>query len=193
MKHLSTKLFFNLFFFCLFIFLITPFDIFASVQNDLLLKLKSGNQGINYFNEHLFGGDVISRGMIDKNYVPVPLSLPNGVKQVSTGKEHICLIDNDDKLYCFGKNSKGQLGNNTTDDNTIATLVYDNGSLSGTLGGQGVISVSAGTSYTCAINSENKLYCWGYNNNGQLGDNTTTTRNIPVLVNGDGLLGGGRC
>jgi alpha-tubulin suppressor-like RCC1 family protein len=46
--------------------------------------------------------------------------------------------------------------------------------------------VSAGPvgSHTCGITTSNKIYCWGYNGSGQLGDGTTTTRWSPVKVAG---------
>ncbi|MFN5342234.1 MAG: hypothetical protein ACK5C6_06790 [Roseiflexaceae bacterium] len=36
--------------------------------------------------------------------------------------------------------------------------------------------------HTCAVSTNNDVYCWGTNYNGRLGDNTTTTRLTPVKV-----------
>ena len=45
--------------------------------------------------------------------------------------------------------------------------------------------VSAGDSYTCAISTASKAYCWGYNGSGVLGDGATLTdRWTPTLVSG---------
>jgi alpha-tubulin suppressor-like RCC1 family protein len=46
--------------------------------------------------------------------------------------------------------------------------------------------VSAGPagSHTCGITTGNKIYCWGDNAFGQLGDGTTTRRLSPVKVAG---------
>jgi alpha-tubulin suppressor-like RCC1 family protein len=49
------------------------------------------------------------------------------------------------------------------------------------MGNSGVTAVAAGGHHTCAIKS-GALYCWGYNDYGQLGDGTTTHRNTPVAV-----------
>jgi hypothetical protein len=38
--------------------------------------------------------------------------------------------------------------------------------------------------YGCALLSNGTAKCWGLNSNGQLGDNTVTTRNLPVPVSG---------
>ena len=77
-----------------------------------------------------------------------------GVKSVCTGSDHTCAINNEDTVYCWGYNGSGQLGNNTTTQSKIPTLIYDNGELSGTLGGLDAISISVGYEYSCAINSD---------------------------------------
>ncbi len=44
--------------------------------------------------------------------------------------------------------------------------------------------VSAGRSHTCGLTTDNRAYCWGSNDQGQLGDGTTTQRLRPVPVGG---------
>jgi alpha-tubulin suppressor-like RCC1 family protein len=43
-------------------------------------------------------------------------------------------------------------------------------------------SISAGFTHTCGLTTNGAAYCWGWNNNGQLGDGTTTPRRAPVAV-----------
>jgi alpha-tubulin suppressor-like RCC1 family protein len=52
--------------------------------------------------------------------------------------------------------------------------------------------LSAGPSHTAGIRSDGRLYTWGYNNAGQIGDGTTTNKSSPVLIttrNGLGTVG----
>jgi alpha-tubulin suppressor-like RCC1 family protein len=44
--------------------------------------------------------------------------------------------------------------------------------------------LSLGTQHTCGLTHEGEAYCWGLNNNGQLGDGSTTNRSVPVEVIG---------
>ena len=44
------------------------------------------------------------------------------------------------------------------------------------------VQVVTGGFHTCALAPSGQTYCWGLNNNGQLGDNTTTERPTPVAV-----------
>ena len=46
------------------------------------------------------------------------------------------------------------------------------------------ISISTGQLGSCGVTTSGKAYCWGGNAGGQIGDGTTTTRNIPTLVSG---------
>ena len=46
----------------------------------------------------------------------------------------------------------------------------------------GVASLTAGSYHTCAVTTSGGATCWGFNGNGQLGDNSTTQRLTPVGV-----------
>ena len=49
--------------------------------------------------------------------------------------------------------------------------------------GRTVDSISSGGSTSCLIYDNGDLYCWGRNNQGQLGIGSTTTQSSPQLVN----------
>ncbi|MCX6706719.1 MAG: hypothetical protein NT001_01100, partial [Candidatus Woesearchaeota archaeon] len=79
-------------------------------------------------------------------------------------------------LKSWGYNYYGQLGDGTTTDRHTPV------SVSG--GITTAVSVSAGLEHTCAVLSDHTVKCWGYNDNGQLGDGTTTNSLTPVSVSG---------
>ncbi|HEY0906526.1 MAG TPA: hypothetical protein VGE17_04945, partial [Methylophilus sp.] len=84
---------------------------------------------------------------------------------VSTGSQHACGLRSDNTLWCWGADSFGQLGNGAgTTTQQSAVQVTSPASW---------LNVSAGYLHTCAVNTENKLYCWGYDSSGQLGNGAT--------------------
>ena len=106
------------------------------------------------------------------------------IKQISTGGTHNCAIASDDKAYCWGYNSEGNLGNNSTANSRVPVAV----NTSGVLAGKTIKQISAGSSYTCAIASDDKAYCWG--SGGVLGNNSSVSSKVPVAVNTSGVLAG---
>ena len=115
---------------------------------------------------------------------------------VAAGKAHACAVSGSGssspgagKLYCWGDNQFGQLGNGANVDSSVPVLVSD----SGAFVNASVLGVIAGDNHTCAItaiSSVNRLFCWGYNNKGQLGDNSTVNKNVPTAVQGVFATGG---
>jgi len=110
------------------------------------------------------------------------------VTEISAGAAHTCAVA-DGASYCWGSNVSGQLGINSSGSGTnssvpVATLT------SGVLNGQTVTEVAAGEAHTCVI-AGGKAYCWGYNNNGQLGNSSTALSTVPVAVNTSWTAGAG--
>lgn len=88
-------------------------------------------------------------------------------------------------VYCWGTNNYGQLGNNTTVDSLVPVKVYKE---TGVLAGKLVTSMFAAQNHNCAI-AAGDVYCWGRNNYGQLGNNSTTNSSKPVKVSGPWTAG----
>ena len=76
-------------------------------------------------------------------------------------------------VYCWGRNSAGQLGNGSQVSVNQPTA---------TSGGLTLSAVSAGDLASCGITTTNRAYCWGDNQYGQLGDGTTVRRLAPTKV-----------
>jgi len=108
------------------------------------------------------------------------------IKQISAGANHACAIASDSLAYCWGSDTYGRLGDNTTTQTSVPVAVY----ASGVLSSKTILAISAGTYHTCAIASDNLAYCWGYNASGQLGNNSTTQSQVPVAVDTSGVLSG---
>src|SRR5436309_2831529 len=89
--------------------------------------------------------------------------------------DHTCAVTTVGASYCWGFNSAGQLGDGTTDRKSRPVLVI-------VPAGVRFAAVSAGGDHTCGVTAGGTAYCWGCNNDGQLGDGTTASSATPVLV-----------
>ncbi len=108
--------------------------------------------------------------------------------QLSVGDQHACAVLVNHRAACWGSNRLGQLGDGTTADHAVPTVVRDpdgNGAL------EGVQQISAGDFHTCAALADSTAVCWGTGDGGVLGDGTSISRLLPVAVvgvSGDGPL-----
>ncbi len=108
-------------------------------------------------------------------------------KSVSVGGSFACAVASDNLAYCWGDNAYGQLGDTTTTNSSEPVAV----STAGVLSGKTVKSVVAGGSHACAVASDNKVYCWGNNTFGRLGDGTSSSSSSePVATVWTGVLSG---
>jgi len=108
----------------------------------------------------------------------------SGITAVDAGGSYTCAIESG-ALYCWGLNYTSQLGASSSQTCRIPSILdpYPCSTipLAVTDMGSGVTAVAAGGGHTCAIKS-GALYCWGGNDEGELGDGTTTRRTTPVAV-----------
>jgi len=107
--------------------------------------------------------------------------LKNLVAVVSTGA-HVMGLDADGKLFGWGFNRYGQIGNGTAADEVLLPTPVKGPGGKGTL--DGVTTVAAGGYHTLAVRSGGTVWAWGHNAEGRLGDGTKTERHTPVAVKG---------
>ncbi|MGG1553618.1 InlB B-repeat-containing protein [Paenibacillus ferrarius] len=111
-------------------------------------------------------------------YSTWPLQIKNldHVKQIATSIMSTYAIKEDGTLWAWGLNGNGQLGDGTLTNRTTPVQVR---------GISGVTAVSTGLGYhVLALKDDGTVWAWGRNDNGELGDGTTTQRQLPVQVVG---------
>jgi alpha-tubulin suppressor-like RCC1 family protein len=103
--------------------------------------------------------------------------------QVSAGGLHTCGLTSAGRVYCWGNNDYGQIGDGTHNPRKVPTSVAS---------GLVFVQVSAGAHHTCAVTNQNWAYCWGNNDGGRLGDGTNADRSVPTAVGGGRRFWGSR-
>jgi alpha-tubulin suppressor-like RCC1 family protein len=96
-----------------------------------------------------------------------------GPGAVTTGGSHNVLATPDGRVYAWGNNSNGQIGNEATTDRPTPTLLN-------TI--TGVKAVASGLLHTLALTADGQVYSWGSNGSGRLGNNSTVQSTRPVHV-----------
>jgi len=102
---------------------------------------------------------------------------------IAAGYSHSCALLDNASVKCWGFNNLGQLGidNNTNmGDNSGEMAVLPSIDL-GT--GHTATAIAAGEYHSCALLDNASVKCWGYNNYGQLGIDSTTTMGRSPNVN----------
>ncbi|WP_309544719.1 VWD domain-containing protein [Alkalilimnicola ehrlichii] len=97
--------------------------------------------------------------------------------RIGVGQAHAIALDEENRLWAWGRNTHGQLGDGTT-THRHAPVAVD---LS-PLGEARVVSTTGGYMHSLALDDQGRLWAWGYNSRGQLGDGTQEDRSIPVAV-----------
>ena len=99
-----------------------------------------------------------------------------GFESMAAGDQHTCGITSDQSLWCWGANLYGEVG--------VDPEVSDFLELPRRVGAKSWLSVSAGQRFTCAIDEDESLFCWGRNRWGALGtdESQDVSHSEPKLV-----------
>jgi len=103
--------------------------------------------------------------------------LTSGVNSVVSNGFVRCAILVGDGVKCWGYNGYSQVGDGTNTDRYVPTQV------TGLTSGVTSLLISYQGIHSCAIHNDG-VKCWGYNADGQVGNGTTTNRNVPTQVTG---------
>lgn len=108
-----------------------------------------------------------------------PFRVALAMSAIVSGSAHTCGVTTSSFAYCWGWNRPGHIGDGTTEQRLIPTRV------TGGLTFRGVTTTPSLVGYsTCGVLTEGGAYCWGANDQGELGDGSTQQRNVPTPVVG---------
>ena len=127
-----------------------------------------GDGTTNYSNEPICISDIENSPLKGKNIVDI------------YGGSTMIARDSDGKLYSWGNNDSGKLGNGTTGNSSMPICISD--IENSPLKGKNIVGVHNNTIRVIAKDSNGKLYSWGDNEYGQLGNGTTVNSSMPVCI-----------
>ena len=116
-------------------------------------------------------------GLGDTTARPTPVKVGDGYTTVAAGAYHTVALKTDGSLWAWGRNQHGQLGNGQFEQRTGAQANATPVRI-----GEGFTDVMAGTHHSVALKADGTLWAWGWNDYGQVGDGSTTSRATPVQV-----------
>ena len=122
-------------------------------------------------------------GSTSDSSLPVAVVAPTGearlkFSSISAGAGLSCGLTVTGAAYCWGDNTFGGLGNNSTISSSLPVRV----AVPRGIKSLSFLSISTGANHSCALTSSGKAYCWGWNKFGALGNGNTTNSSIPVPV-----------
>jgi alpha-tubulin suppressor-like RCC1 family protein len=103
------------------------------------------------------GADILSSSATLTITRPRPRATVKNVSHVASGYRHICSLQTNGLVYCWGGNVRGQLGSgtSTTADSNTRSLVPGLSS--------GPVKLVSNYETTCALYANGAAYCWGDN------------------------------
>ena len=132
-------------------------------------------------------GGQLGNGTENDSSVPICISdtensvlKGKNIKNISANGYTVCAIDDNGKVYTWGDNERGQLGNGTKNDSSVPICISD--TENSVLKGKNIKNISANGYTVCAIDDNGKVYTWGKNNYGQLGNGKTTNSSMPICI-----------
>lgn len=141
-------------------------------DHNLAIRLSDGTiwaWGSNFYGQ-------LGDGLSANSTSPVLVSGLSNVSRISGGYIHSIAMVSNETVWTWGNNRYGQLGDGSTLEERRAPVQVMNIA--------NIINVTTKGWHNLALNSEGRVFSWGNNINGQLGNGTHSERNIPVNVEG---------
>ena len=117
------------------------------------------------------GAYVFRVSAVNANGMGLP-GMALGIRSMSSGDaSHTCVVKADHSLWCWGNNSRGQIGVGGTTNQSVPVASVDS-----------VARVATGGEFTCALLVDTTVKCWGRGDSGQLGGGSNVDSASSVSV-----------
>jgi hypothetical protein len=127
-------------------------------------------------NNQTLSNQTYSNTNTDKFTTPTKIELPGPVTRFAAGEAHALALGRDGQLWAWGSNAFGQLGNGQTAPVSGVVSVL----LPTTM--TSIVDLAASSSTSYAVDANGKVWAWGNNDDGEVGNGTYSVCNSPVAV-----------
>ena len=111
-----------------------------------------------------------------------------GAVQITAGFKHTCALLENGQIKCWGLNNVGQCGVGDTSDRGDEPVEMGDDLEAVNLGNNLTVSyITAGANHTCALFTNARVKCWGFNSYGQCGTGDPQNRGTDEGEMGDNL------
>jgi alpha-tubulin suppressor-like RCC1 family protein len=114
-------------------------------------------------------GQIGDSSTVFRRLKPSRVARARQFRQVDAGRHYNCAVTTNDRAFCWGEGSFGQIGNGK-----LGVYFWPRA----VAGGLFFSRVSAGAFHTCGETTGNRAYCWGSGGHGELGDGTYTINRL---------------
>ncbi|MDO4542851.1 MAG: hypothetical protein Q4C00_08520, partial [Bacillota bacterium] len=147
------------------------FHVLALDENGVLWGWGNTNDGS--LGADVEGTITVTVGTDDFEIVTAPVKIKGleGVEilDIAAGYGHSIALDKSGNVWTWGRNDYGQLGyGRTGNSNPEPKKVIDTASSTNSL--SNIIAIATGNYHNLALDSSGKVWAWGYNDSGQLGN-----------------------
>lgn len=159
---------------------LVPSEVFTSVKFERIFSSGTHSYGLDKAGTAYCWGDSSCKetGVEEEDSVYVyRVNTTIKFSTLASGGGHTCGLDMSGKAYCWGCTEYGALGIGDFGD---STGVYEPTAVDIEMQFK---DISCGNHHTCGLTDGGEIYCWGFNESGQLGDNSKENRLSPVKVN----------
>lgn len=121
-------------------------------------------------------------------FYPVQIENIPQIVKVSIKGGHVLALDINGEIWSWGENTYGQVGDNSFSHVYSPVQVLDSSGLNVL---DSISDIGTGLLHSFAIGMDGRVFAWGHNDNGQLGDGTTIDHYLPIQiagVSGNGYL-----
>jgi alpha-tubulin suppressor-like RCC1 family protein len=118
---------------------------------------------------------------------PVAVSTSEFFVRIATGRNHTCGLNAKGEAFCWGSDQQDQLGDGGDSEDSPSPVPVDMAPLGD---GSGFVQLVSGDDHVCGLTAVGRAYCWGQNQDGQLGAaGAGLTEASPVRVDSSGMTG----